>query len=163
MRILGIDPGLATVGIGIVEAVSAHDIQVIDWYTITTAANTPLPDRLQELSCDLTEILDNIKPDIVVVEQIFFSVNKKTASGVAQARGVLISCIAGRGIPILEPSPTKLKMCIPGDGSADKKQMQNMVVRTLKLKEAPKPDDAADALALAIFGAVNQKRVQEIR
>lgn len=156
MRILGIDPGFATIGLGVVDSSHASDINVVEWLTIETPAGMPFPDRLVEIRKDLDEFLDETKPDLVVIEQLFFSKNQTTALDVAHARGVIVCAVAERGIRILEASPMQLKSGITGDGGADKKQMQTMLMHMLKLKQIPKPDDAADALALAVFGALQQ-------
>lgn len=153
MRIIGIDPGLATIGIGLIEAESSHNLQAIEWLTIETEAGLPLARRLNEIADDLKEFLQETQPEMAVIEKLYFSVNEKTALDVAQARGVILATVAAHGIPLLEPTPPELKSCIAGDGSADKRQMQDMVKILLKLQEIPKPDDAADALALAAFGA----------
>lgn len=155
MRILGIDPGLATIGVGLLEARSHTDIDVIDWLTITTASGLPSPERLRELAQDLKGIIEQTKPELAVVERLFFATNERTAIDVAQARGVILRELAVAAIPILEPSPLQLKLAITGDGKADKTQVQAMLMRLLPLKEIPKPDDAADALALAIYGALH--------
>ena len=155
MKIIGIDPGLATVGIGIVEADDPQTIEPLDWFTIETKAGLPIHERLLEISDDLSELLEEEKPDLVVVEKIFFSVNEKTALDVAQARGVILQCIADQEIPLMEITPMQLKQCITGDGSADKRQIQDMLVRMLNLNEIPTPDDAADALGMAVYGVVN--------
>tara|TARA_Y100000310_G_scaffold337271_1_gene423927 strand:- start:679 stop:1170 length:492 start_codon:yes stop_codon:yes gene_type:complete len=162
MRILGIDPGLATVGIGLIEAESAHSFQALDWLTITTKAGCNLAERLDEIQKDLSTFITETSPELAVVEKLYFSTNKKTALDVAQARGVILQTIQRHAIPILEPTPPELKSCVTGDGSADKRQMQDMLVHLLNLKKIPKPDDAADALALAVFGAVQGKKVQLI-
>jgi crossover junction endodeoxyribonuclease RuvC len=154
VRILGIDPGLATVGVGLIEATNPHAMTVIDWCAITTAAGGSLPDRLAEIHRDLDAFLKEAKPDIAVVEKLYFSRNEQTAFDVAQARGAILVTIAGHGISVIEPTPMQVKLCVTGSGSADKKQMQAMVTQSLKLKEIPRPDDAADALGLAIYGAV---------
>jgi crossover junction endodeoxyribonuclease RuvC len=152
VRILGIDPGLATTGIGLIEAESSTAIAHADWLTITTPPRTPLYERLLEIQRDLAAYIDANQPDLAVVEQLFFATNARTAIDVAQARGVILATVAQHAIPIMEPTPLQMKSCITGDGSADKKQVQDMIVRTLKLTETPQPDDAADALALALFG-----------
>ncbi|MCF7844542.1 MAG: crossover junction endodeoxyribonuclease RuvC [Kiritimatiellales bacterium] len=153
MKIIGIDPGLATTGIAIIESGKGNKISKADWMTIATPANTPLSDRLLEIQEDLSSFLDINKPELAVVEKLFFSTNVKTAIDVAHARGVILVTLQSRGIPIVEPTPLQLKSCITGDGKADKLQVQQMVMRELHLDEIPKPDDAADALALALFGA----------
>lgn len=153
MRILGIDPGLATVGIGMIEEVAPGTLRTIDWCTIETSAGLPLWDRLEEIFKDLSGILTDFRPQLTVVEKLFFATNQKTAMDVSHARGAILLCLANRGIQILEPTPMQLKNAITGDGSADKLAMQIMVQRILKLQELPKPDDTADALALAVYGA----------
>jgi crossover junction endodeoxyribonuclease RuvC len=154
MRILGIDPGLATVGIGIIDADSPQELRCIEWLTITTAAGLPLPDRLCEIKADLAQLLQDVKPDLAVIEKLFFATNERTAIDVAQARGVIVCTVAEAGIPIVEPTPLQMKLAVTGDGQADKLQVQTMLLHLLQLKEIPKPDDAADALGLAIYGAL---------
>lgn len=155
MRILGIDPGIAIVGLGLIEAASPHAMQVVEWLTIDTKAGVPLPDRLKEIHDDLSQFLDETKPELAVVEKLYFETNVTTAMNVAHGRGIILLSLAERGIPVIEPTPLQLKLAITGDGSADKLQMQTMLLHLLKLKEIPRPDDAADALALAIYGALN--------
>ncbi len=159
MRILGIDPGLATVGLGLLEAKSPEDLQALDWLTIKTPAKAPLPERLAEICTDLCGFLEEAAPELAVVEKLFFAVNERTAIDVAQARGAILAALATRGIPVLEPTPLQLKLAITGDGHADKRQVQQMLLRFLKLSEIPKPDDAADALALAMYGAITARTV----
>lgn len=154
MKVLGIDPGLATVGLGLVDAPTRDAIRCIEWLTIETPAGMPLQERLLEIENDLTAYLDETRPDMAVVEKLFFAKNETTALDVAHARGVLLSCLARRGIPLLCPSPSEMKAGVTGDGAADKRQVQEMLLRTFNLTEIPKPDDAADALALALFGAL---------
>lgn len=154
MRVLGIDPGLAVVGLGWVDAHGPHRVSCIDFCTIQTTAGSPLADRLHEIARDFRDLLDEIQPDLAVIERLFFAVNAMSAIEVAQSRGVLLSILAERGIPILEPSPLQMKSAITGDGKADKRQVQDMLVRLLKLPERPQPVDAADALALAYYGAL---------
>ncbi len=156
MRILGIDPGLAIIGLGLIDTTHASDIRVVEWLTIETAAGLPLETRLVEIRKDLDVFLDDTKPDLVVIERLFFATNTTTALDVAHARGIIVCAVAERGIRIIEATPMQLKNGITGDGSADKKQMQSMLKQMLQLKEIPKPDDAADALALAVFGALQQ-------
>ena len=157
MRILGVDPGLTTAGIGLIETNKRTGPKAIEWLTIETSSGLPLPGRLKELATDLDEFLTDAAPDLAVVEKLFFAKNKRTAIETAHARGVILSLLARRGIEIIEITPAQLKMAIAGDGNADKKQMQTMVKRTLKLKEIPTPADAADALALALYGAFTKK------
>jgi len=159
MRILGIDPGLAIIGLGLVDSTHASDIKVVEWLTVETAAGQALADRLVEIRKDIDAYLDDMKPDMVVIERLFFATNTTTALDVAHARGIIVCAVAERGIRMIEATPMQLKNGITGDGSADKKQMQSMLVQMLKLTEIPKPDDAADALALAVFGALQQHAV----
>ena len=159
MRIVGIDPGLATVGLGVVEAQSAHDIRVVEWLTLTTAPTLSFGERLAEIHTDLSAYLQEIKPELAVVERLFFATNQRTAIDVAQARGVIVLTLAQAGIPSLEPTPLQLKSCITGNGSAAKGQVQDMLVRMLGLFSIPRPDDAADALALAVYGAVQRREL----
>lgn len=154
MRILGVDPGLATVGIGIVESTGSHRVEAVDWCAITTKADLPLPERLREIAADLRAMVAEHQPTLAVVERLFFAVNAQSALEVAQARGAILTVLAECGVPVLEPTPLELKLAITGDGQADKAQMQSMIALTLKLEEIPSPPDAADALALAFFGAV---------
>lgn len=154
MKILGVDPGLRTIGLGLVEATSGRDIRVLDWLTIETPSGNPPAERLSEIAKDLETYLEEKHPDRAVVEKLFFAVNEQTAIDVAQARGVLIATLGKAGIPVLEPTPMQLKATITGDGRADKAQIQTMLMRMLDLEAPPTPDDAADALALAVYGAL---------
>jgi len=154
MRVMGIDPGLATVGIGVIDAYSAQDIRAVDWMILQTAAGLPLLDRLEELQRDLRAQLLEHQPELVVVEKLFFATNARTAIDVAQARGALLVTLAEIHVPLLEPTPLQLKSSITGDGQASKEQVQDMMMRMLKLTAIPRPDDAADALALAVYGAL---------
>jgi len=151
--VLGIDSGLATTGIGLVTA-DGTNLSATDWLTIQTKCGCPLAERLEEIHCDLAAYIREHRPERAVVEKLFFSTNEKTALDVAHARGVILLTLAEEGIPFLEPNPLTLKTCITGDGRADKRQMQDMLCRILHLTEIPHPDDAADALALAVFGAL---------
>lgn len=156
MKVLGIDPGLATVGLGLVDAPTRDTPRCIEWLTIETAAGLPLEERLLEIERDLTDYLEQAKPELVVIEKLFFAKNETTALDVAHARGVLLSCVARHGIPLLCPSPSEMKLGVTGDGSADKLQVQTMLKHVFGLAEIPKPDDAADALALALFGVLSE-------
>ncbi len=157
MRILGIDPGLATVGLGVIDTENGRDLQIVEWLTIQTAAGQDLAVRLAEIHTDLSAFIDDIKPDLIVVEKLFFETNVRTAIDVAQARGVILMTAAEFGCDLLEITPLQLKSGITGDGSADKTQVQSMLVQMLHLTEIPKPDDAADALALAVYGALHHR------
>lgn len=157
MKIVGIDPGLATIGLGLVSATSAHDIRAEDWLTIKTKSGN-LADRLREIHEDLERYLHEIRPDLAVVEKLFFGRNESSAIHVAHARGCILMTLSSCGIPCIEPTPLQLKSCITGDGKATKEQVQEMLVRMLHLPCKPEPDDAADALGLAVFGALNRER-----
>ncbi len=157
MRILGVDPGLTRTGLGLIEVSSTGEPKVIEWLTIETPAGLPLAERLRELAADLKQYLAEATPDLAVVEKLFFATNKRTAMDVSQARGVIVAALSEAGMEVMEATPMQLKTTITGDGRADKKQMQSMVKRILKLKEIPTPADAADGLALALYGAFTQK------
>ncbi len=159
MRILGIDPGLATIGIGTIESGPGGSLLAPDWLTITTAAGLPLQQRLQEIHKDLSTLLEDIKPDLAVIERLYFATNAKTAIDVAQARGVIMLTVAQHGVQILEATPLQLKLAITGDGKADKTQVQTMLVHMLNLPCIPTPDDAADALGLAVYGSLTQRQL----
>lgn len=160
MRILGVDPGLSTAGLGLIETDEKGGLKALDWLVITTSPALALADRLAELATDLEEFLKEAKPDIAVVEELFFSTNKRTAMDVSQARGVILVTLKKAGADVLSATPLQLKTAITGDGQADKKQMQAMVKRILKLSETPEPADAADALALALYGSYMTRGLQ---
>lgn len=155
MRILGIDPGLATTGLGLIEFLKPNRFKALDWLVITTKPGLETVERLREITDDLRTFIRQEKPELVAIEKVFFATNKKTAIDVSQARGAILLTVHQQGIPILEATPLQLKMAVTGHGQADKKQMQDMVKLALKLSERPEPDDAADALALALYGAYN--------
>lgn len=161
MRILGIDPGLSTTGIGCIEA-DSKGFAAPHWLTIVTDPGKPLVERLAELSQDFDDILEEMEPDLAIVEQVFFAKNARTAIAVAHARGVLLAALGRRLIPVTEVTPMQLKSTITGDGSADKRQIGAMLCRILKLDAPPTPADASDALALAIYGALTQRGIQSI-
>ena len=156
MIILGVDPGYAIVGIGIVEYVG-NKFRPITYTAITTPAKMNTVDRLKKIYDDLTEIIETYKPDAMAIEELFFNSNQKTAINVAQARGVLLTAAANKGIPISEYTPLQVKQSVTGYGRAEKKQIQEMVKMILHLNAIPKPDDAADGLALAICHAHSSK------
>lgn len=157
MRILGVDPGLTRTGLGLIEVPKVGEPRAVEWLTIETPAGLPLAERLRELAADLKQYLRETKPDLAVVEKLFFATNKRTAMDVSQARGVIVAALSEAGIAVVEATPMQLKTTVTGDGRADKKQVQSMVKRILKLKEIPTPADAADGLALALYGAFTQK------
>lgn len=150
--VLGIDPGYNRCGFGVIIGSGA------DWVhkahgVITTEKLTDFSERLREIADDYDALLKRFKPDLVVIEELFFSKSTTTALKVAEARGVLRMLAARRGIPVIEVKPNEVKLALVGHGRAEKRQMQEMVKMTLKLAKIPKPDDAADALAVALAGA----------
>jgi crossover junction endodeoxyribonuclease RuvC len=152
VRVLGIDPGTGILGFGIIEIVN-RKLTLVDGGVIRTPVKEDDSVRLLTIYNELTEIIKQTKPDAMSVEKLFFARNVTTAMTVAQARGVVLLCGMQAGIPIYEYTPMQIKQAITGYGKADKKQMQEMVRVLLQLKEIPKPDDAADALAAAITHA----------
>ncbi len=156
MIIIGIDPGYAIVGIGVIEYVG-NKFRTLEYGAITTPAGMPTTERLKKIYEEMNMYLDKYKPDAVAIEELFFNSNQKTAINVAQARGVLLVAVANRGIPICEYTPLQVKQSVTGYGRADKKQIQTMVKMLLGLNVIPKPDDAADALAIAICHAHSNK------
>lgn len=149
LKILGIDPGYAILGFGIIE-MKGNKFSLIDYGTINTDVSMEMPDRLVQIYSGLMEIIEKYKPDEVAIEELFFNQNTKTALMVSQARGVAILAIANSLLETHEYTPLQVKQGIVGYGRADKKQVQIMVKNILNLLENPKPDDAADALAIAI-------------
>ncbi len=152
MRILGIDPGLAIVGIGIIDVVNGKT-QYVRHDTILTGPEMPFQDRLVKICKDLQDIITLYQPDNIVFEELFFAKNVKTALQVAAARGCAISVAAQHTAQLYEYTPMQIKQALVGYGRADKLQIQQMVKLMLKLDSIPKPDDAADALAVAITHA----------
>lgn len=152
MRILGIDPGVAIVGFGVIEY-NQNIFKVVDYGKITTPAKTPLPKRLKMVYDSMTELIDTYKPDVVAMEELFFNTNVTTAIAVGHARGVLVLSAENANIPLSEYTPLQIKQAVTGYGRADKNQVQQMVKMFLGLSEVPKPDDTADALAVAICHA----------
>lgn len=150
MLVIGIDPGTATTGYGLVREQSDGSLAVVDFGVILTAAGRPMSERLLELHLRLSEILLLHRPDSGAVEKLFFSRNVTTAITVGQARGVALMTLAQHGLEIVEYTPMEIKQAVAGYGGADKSQVQQMVRALLGLKEVPRPDDAADALAIAI-------------
>lgn len=152
MRVLGIDPGIAIMGFGFVDKIG-HRLVPVQFGSIQTEAGTPTETRLRQIYEASCSLLDEYKPDTMAVEKLFFSKNVTNAITVGQARGVLLLAAAQRGIPIGEYTPMQVKQAVVGYGAAEKKQVQEMVKMMLKLKTVPKPDDVADALAVAICHA----------
>ncbi len=152
MRILGIDPGVAIVGFGVVDNEGGTQ-RMVQYGAINTPANTPLAARLVQIEQDLMELLQQFKPDEVAIEELFFSKNITTGIAVAHARGVILATVEKAGIPLYEYTPMQVKQAVVGYGLAEKNQVMDMTKRLLKLRSVPKPDDAADALAIAICHA----------
>lgn len=150
MRIIGIDPGTGILGFGVIDVMKDNKVRMVTGGVITTPAHTPLDERLEEIFDGLTEIIAETKPEVMSIEKLFFSQNVTTAISVAQARGVAMLTGRRAKLPIAEYTPQQIKQTLTGYGKADKKQMQEMVRIHLELKDVPKPDDAADALAAAI-------------
>lgn len=152
MRVLGIDPGFAIVGFGLLEADQGR-YTALRCGAINTPAGLPLPTRLLQIAVDLETLLEHFSPDAMAVEELFFNTNVTTGIGVAQARGVILMTAEKRGVPIFEYTPSQVKQAVVGYGKAEKRQVMDMTRRLLNLKTVPKPDDAADALAIALCHA----------
>lgn len=152
MIILGIDPGVARLGYGIIEE-TKQNVRAIAYGCFETPAKMPHAERLAHIHKELTRLIKKYQPDKIAVEKLFFSKNVKTALSVGEARGVILMTAATAGTPLVEISPKEVKQTLTGYGQADKPQMQRMIQLLLKLKNIPKPDDAADALAIALAGA----------
>ncbi len=152
MRILGIDPGIAIVGFGLIES-NRGSVRMLQYGAVTTEAGLPLATRLVQIENDMTALISQLKPDEIAVEELFFSKNITTGIAVAHGRGVILCTAERLGVPIFEYTPMQVKQAVAGYGLADKKQVMDMTKRLLKLKAVPKPDDAADELAIAICHA----------
>jgi crossover junction endodeoxyribonuclease RuvC len=149
VRVLGVDPGTATTGYAVVVEEEGR-LQIVTLGVVTTPAKMPLPLRLQQIYRDLSQIVEAHRPDAAAVEELFFSRNARTAMSVGHARGVTLLALANAGLPIAEYTPMQIKQAVTGYGSADKRQVQEMVRVLLNLADIPRPDDAADAAAVAI-------------
>ena len=149
MIVLGIDPGYAIVGCGVVEYKSNH-FRVLEYGAITTEAHTPFNDRIEKIFDEAYALIQKYRPDAMAIEKLFFNTNQKTAIDVAQARGALVLAAQKCRVPIFEYTPLQVKQSVVGYGRAEKKQVQEMTRVMLNLEKIPKPDDAADALAMAI-------------
>jgi len=152
MKVLGIDPGTAALGYGIVERTGGR-LREIDHGCLTTSPDLPLPERLLAIHALVDELIALHEPDLMGVERLFFSRNVQTALGVGQARGVVLLAAAQHGTPVREATPNEVKSAIAGYGAADKEQVQRMVQLVLGMSEMPRPDDASDALAIAVWVA----------
>ena len=152
LRILGIDPGLATVGFSIVD-VEKSKMKLVTCGVISTPAHTSLSSRLDRIFEDMNELISSFSPDVMSIEELFFNTNITTGIAVAHARGVILLSAYRAGVPVFEYTPLQVKQAVVGYGRAEKNQVIDMVRRILALPAAPKPDDAADAVALAICHA----------
>lgn len=152
MRILGIDPGIATIGFGLVEAAGAS-IRMVTYGTITTPAGLPLSRRLYQISTDMEALIGKLRPDVISIEELFFNTNLTTGIAVAHGRGVILCAAEKCGVPLYEYTPGQVKLAVTGYGKAEKRQVMDMTRRLLHLQAVPRPDDAADALALALCHA----------
>ena len=149
MRILGIDPGVATVGFGVIETQGGRQ-QMIQYGAITTPAGQPLAARLVQIAQDMETLINRFRPDEMSIEELFFSKNITTGIGVSHGRGVILLACEEYGVPVYEYTPMQVKQAVVGYGNATKRQVMDMTRRLLKLDAVPRPDDAADALAIAL-------------
>ena len=152
MRILGIDPGYAIVGFGVLDA-DRGQARLIRCGAINTPAGVPMPRRLLQIQEDMETLIRDFSPDVMAIEELFFNTNVTTAIGVAQARGVILATAARLGVHIYEYSPSQVKIAVVGYGKAEKRQVMEMTKRILGLSAVPRPDDAADAVAIALCHA----------
>ena len=159
--VLGIDPGTAITGYGIVGVTPVGSFTLLACGVIRTAAAEPMPARLLELHTDLGNLIHEFRPDVMAVEKLFFGRNVTTAISVGQARGVILLAGARAGLRIVEYTPAEVKQALTGYGNADKQQMQQMVAHLLGLDEIPRPDDAADGVAIAVCH-LNQARYSRL-
>lgn len=156
MIVLGVDPGTASVGYGLVDRTGSL-LRAIDYGVLTTQPNLPLSERLAAIHAFITDLIELHKPALLGVERVFHGRNAQTALAVGHGRGVILLAAAQHGIPVREATPNEVKMAVSGYGSADKGQVQRMVQVLLRLDDAPAPDDAADALAVAIWTAHRER------
>ena len=151
-KILGIDPGFATIGFGLIAS-DRGSVQMLRYGAITTPAGMDFPLRLQLIYDDMTQLLELLKPDAVSIEELFFNTNITTGIQVAHGRGVILLACTKYGVPIFEYTPLQVKQAVAGYGRAEKRQVMDMTKRLLHLEKTPRPDDAADGLALALCHA----------
>jgi crossover junction endodeoxyribonuclease RuvC len=150
--VLGIDPGTAALGYGIIDSTRGR-LREVDHGCLETSPDLPLPERLLAVHALIDELIELHEPAVVAVERLFFSRNAQTAFAVGQARGVVLLAAAQHGLPVREATPNEVKSAVAGYGAADKEQVQRMVQIVLGMAEPPRPDDAADALAIAVWAA----------
>lgn len=162
MRIIGIDPGYAIVGYGVIDYIG-NKFKIVEYGAITTESNQNMNERFKSIHDDLNTIIERTKPEFLAIEELFFNSNQKTAINVAQARGVLLLSALNHGISVHEYTPLQVKQAVVGYGRAEKKQVQLLVKSILGLEKVSKPDDTADALAIAVCHAHSYNpRVQNI-
>jgi crossover junction endodeoxyribonuclease RuvC len=149
MIVIGIDPGLATVGFGVIRK-EENNITPVSYGCIRTSSEKQTPERLLEIYTETSALLEKYNPGAVAVERLFFNKNVTNAMSVSEARGVIFLAAQQKNIPLFEYTPNQVKQAITGSGRADKKQMQEMIKRLLSLDEVPQPDDAADGLSIAL-------------
>ena len=152
MRILGIDPGIAIVGFGLIESDRTGQ-RMLQYGAITTSKELPLAERLVQIADDMEQLIAQLRPDAIAVEELFFTNNITTGIAVAHGRGIVLYTAQKSGVPLYEYTPMQVKMAVTGYGKAEKRQVMDMTKRLLNLKAVPKPDDAADALAIALCHA----------
>lgn len=152
MRILGIDPGYATIGFGILEA-ERGNVRLLQYGTITTSPELTFPQRLQVIFRDMNCLLQQVKPDVMAIEELFWGHNVTTGIGVSHGRGVILLAAAENQLPICEYTPMQIKQAVVGYGNATKLQVMDMTKRILKMEKVARPDDAADAIAVALCHA----------
>jgi len=150
MIVLGVDPGLSLTGWGFVASPDGNSVSLINYGCIKTAPGINLTQRLKIINHTLRELIQQYKPEVMAIEELFFAKEARTVASVGQARGAILMAAADENLPVFEYNPRKVKIAVTGYGSADKNQIQQMIKTILKLKEIPKPDDAADALAIAV-------------
>lgn len=153
MRILGVDPGLTRLGVGVIDTGRGNQVSLVHVEVLRTPATDDITRRLVDLQHGLSKLFDTYQPDVVALEQVFAQHNKHSVMGTAQVSGIVIALAGVRGLPLVTRTPSEIKAAVTGYGKADKAQVTHMVTRILKLPEAPTPADAADALALAITEA----------
>jgi len=158
LKILGIDPGYETVGFGVIELVNS-EWEAVDFGVIKTSKDLDFPERLLQIYDDLLVLINNFKPDLFAIEELFFVKNITNGLKVSEARGVMILAARQNEIPICEYAPNEVKMCVTGYGQAGKVQIQRTVQVTLNLAKKPQPDDAADALAIALTCGFDRVRI----
>lgn len=166
MRVLGVDPGLTRCGLGVVEGVAGRALSLRGAGVVRTSSEAGLPSRLLDVERGIERWLDEYRPDVLAVERVFAQQNLSSVMGTAQASGIAIVCAARRDLPVTTHTPSEVKAAITGSGRADKAQIGAMVARVLRLPEAPRPADAADAVALAIchiWRGGAQARVEQAR